>query len=978
MATRPPVSMPKLTRRSRILLVVGGLALLALLLGSRVVGTYVNWLWYREVEATNVYSTMVLTRVTLFFIVGIVVAGAVAASLAIAYRNRPVFVPVASEDDPLARYRSTVVARVRLFGIGIPALIGLIAGATAQADWRIVQLFLNGGDFGRADPEFGNDAGFYVFDLPFYNWLIGWGFVVFGLAFVAAAATHYLFGGIRVAGRGGQFTTAARVQLAVLAGVFILVKAVDYFFDRYNVLLDGRSDLFTGASYTDLNAVMPAKLILMSIAVFCAIAFFAAVVLRNLLLPAIALVLLIVSGILVGSAWPALLERFSVSPNAIQKEAQSIERNMAETKYAYGLTEQDVKYIDYEGSAEVTAEEAANDKATMPNVRLLDPTLLNRTFTQQQQRRNFYGFPEQLDIDRYTIDGKKRDYIVALREIDTSALAENQQNWISKHLVFTHGNGFIAAPANTVQAAAEQAGGQGGYPQYEVSDTTTQGDIEVDEPRVYYGELNTDYSIVGSPSEESGEYRGEYDTATETHRYQGEGGVPIDNVFDRAVFALHHSERNFLFSDVIGEGSKIMYNRDPKERVEKKAPWLTVDGDPYPAVVDGKIKWIVDGYTTTKNFPYAQKTQLGEAIETTRSGLPRIADTQISYIRNSVKATVDAYDGTVDLYEFDEQDPMLKAWRNIFPGIVKPKSEISDELAEHFRYPEDLFKVQRELLAKYHVTDPGTFFSNEDRWSVPSDPTVQGAGGDANQPPYYILAADPQKPTAAEPQFQLTSVLTPFRRQFMSAFVSASSDPENYGTITVRRLPGETQTRGPQLVQNDFLSSSEVSREINILTQQNTRVRYGNLLTLPVAEGLIYVEPVYIERTGQESSFPQLNRVLVYHGGRVGYDSTLKGALEQVLGEGAGESATEQVEGDPSIEGDGQPPEQPDQEEPEAPAEPSGGDANAQMEEAAEEMQQAAEDLFEARREGDYKAEAEALEDLEAARDKYNNAKDSG
>ncbi|MPY80701.1 MAG: membrane protein [Actinophytocola sp.] len=970
MANRPPVSMPRLTRRSRILLIVGGLALLALLLGSRLVGTYVNWLWYREVDASNVYSTMLLTRVALFFIVGIAVAGAVAGSLAIAYRTRPVFVPVASEDDPLARYRSTVVARVRVFGIGIPALIGLISGATAQSEWRIVQLFLNGEPFGRTDPEFGKDIGFYVFSLPFYNWLIGWAFVILGLSFVAAAATHYLFGGIRVAGRGGQFTNAARIQLAVTAGLFILVKAVQYFFDRYNVLLSGRNDLFTGASYTDLNAVMPAKLILMSIAVFCALAFFAAIVLRNLLLPAIALVLLIVSGILVGSAWPSLLERFSVSPNAIAKEAGPIQRNMTETKHAYGLTKDEVNYVDYKGAADVSADEVANDTTTMPNVRLLDPSVLNRTFTQQQQRRNFYGFPEQLDIDRYTVNGEKRDYVVALREINTPALAENQQNWISRHLVFTHGNGFIAAPANTVQSVAEEAGGQGGYPRYSVSDTTSQGDIKVDQPRVYYGELVTDYAIVGSPWTKDGDYKGEYDTSTQSHRYQGEGGVPIDNLFDRSIFALHYGEKNFVFSNVIGEGSKVMYNRDPRDRVEKKAPWLTVDGDAYPAVIDGRIKWIVDGYTTTKNYPYAQKTQLGEAIQTTRTGVPRLADTQISYIRNSVKATVDAYDGSVDLYTYDEKDPVLKAWKNVFPGTVKPKSAISPEMAEHLRYPEDMFKVQRELLAKYHVTDPATFFSNEDRWSVPSDPTIQGAAGEANQPPYYILAADPQDLNAAEPQFQLTSVLTPFRRQFMSAFVSASSDPETYGTITVRRLPGETQTRGPQLVQNDFLSSSEVSSEINILTQQNTRVIYGNLLTLPVADGLIYVEPVYIERTGQESSFPQLNRVLVYHGGRVGYDSTLKGALEQVLGEGAGESATEIGDGAGADDGE----QGTDGPQDGAPT----GSANEEMRAAADEMQDAASRLFEARQSGDYQAEAKALQDLEQARQRYNDASESG
>ncbi|MQA64221.1 MAG: membrane protein [Actinophytocola sp.] len=966
MATRPPVSMPKLTRRSRILLSIGGAALLVLMLGSRVIGTYVDWLWYGEVEARNVFTTVLITRVALFFAVGLVVGGAIAISLIIAYRTRPVFVPVASEEDPLARYRSTVVARVRLFGIGIPVLIGLIAGATAQAEWETVQLFFNGGEFGRVDPEFGKDIGFYVFNLPFYNWLISWGFVVLGLSFVAAGATHYLFGGIRLAGRGGAVTNAARIQLAVTAGIFVLVKAVEYFVDRYNVLLSGRNDLFTGASYTDLNAVMPAKLILMSIAVICAIALFAGVVMRNLVLPAIALVLLLVSGILVGSAWPFLLERFSVSPNAIQKEAESIERNMQETRYAYGLEEDRVKYIDYEGAAEVSAQDVANDTTTMPNVRLLDPSILNKTFTQQQQRRNFYGFPDSLDIDRYTIDGKKQDYVVALREIDTGALAENQQNWISKHLVFTHGNGFIAAPANTVQAASEEAGGQGGYPRYMVNDTTTKKSaINVDQPRVYYGELMNDYAIVGSPESPDGEYKGEYDTPTETHRYQGSGGVPIDSFFHRLLFMVHHGERNILFSDVIGDDSKIMYNRNPQERVEKKAPWLTVDGDSYPAVIDGKVKWIVDGYTTTANFPYAQKTQLGEAIETTRTGARALPnDKQISYIRNSVKATVDAYDGSVELYAFDEKDPVLNAWQSVFPETVTPKSEISEELEQHFRYPEDMFKVQRELLAKYHVTNPATFFSGEDRWSIPSDPTMSGAGGEANQPPYYILAADPQKPDAAEPQFQLTSVLTPYRRQFMSAFVSVSSEPGNYGQMTVRRLPGDTQTRGPQQVQNDFLSSSKVSSEINILTQQQTQVTYGNLLTLPVADGLIYVEPVYIERTGQESSFPQLNRVLVYHGGKVGYAANLKDALEQVLGEGAGKTTTEQV-------GAGENPAEPA--EPAKPAKP--GEGSAEMQEAADDMQAAAAKLFQARKDGDYEAEAEALGELEAAREQYDEAK---
>lgn len=953
MATRSPVGVPRLTRRSRILLVLGTAVLLTLILGGRAIGTYVDWLWYGEVEARRVFTTRLLTQGGLFLVVGTLVGALVWLSLWVAYRSRPVFVPVTSEIDPLERYRLTVAARVRLFGIGIPAFIGLIAGMTAAGEWETVRLFFAGGDFGRTDPEFGIDVGFYVFQLPFYNWLLGWIFVTIVLSFIAAAVTHYLFGGIRLGGRGSQFTSAAKVQLAVAAGLFVLFKAVEYFLGRYNLLFSDRNaGVFYGATYTDLNALMPAKLILMSIAVLCAIAFFVGAVLRNLQIPGIALVLLLVAGILVGWIWPAVLEQFSVKPNAIAREALSIERNMEATRYAYGLTGDKVEYIDYEGAATVTAEEAADDDATMPNVRLLDPTVLPETFTQQQQRRNFYGFASPLDVDRYAIGGRTQDYVVALREINTDGLAEQQRNWINRHLVYTHGNGFVAAPANTVQAV-EGESGQGGYPIYTVSDTTNdgQGKIPVEQPRIYFGELMTDYAIVGNP--QTADYRGEYTSENENYRYTGVGGVPVNSFFHRLVFAAHEGNREILFSAAIGEGSKIIYNRDPRQRVEKKAPWLTVDGDAYPAVVDGRIKWIVDAYTTTDDFPYAERTQLGEAIQTTLRTGQTLPQESISYIRNSVKATVDAYDGTVTLYSMDDDEPLLKAWREIFPGIVEPESEISDELRAHFRYPRDMFNVQRQLLTRYHVEDPATFYTNDARWDVPADPTEERS--DAKQPPYYIMAADPRDPDSAEPQFQLTSVLTPYRRQFMAAFVQASSEPETYGQITVRRLPGGTQTRGPQQVQNDFRSNAEVGREINIL-EQRSRVIFGNLLTLPVKDGLIYVEPVYIQRQGQESAFPQLNRVLVYHDGRVGYAPNLPLALEQVLGEGAGKAAEDQPPGGDS---------------PEKPAEPP---ATGDRSEAAEAMQDAYAKFREARRQGDYQKEADALEELEEAWRKYNEA----
>ncbi|SFB61530.1 hypothetical protein SAMN05216266_12825 [Amycolatopsis marina] len=984
MATRPPVSLPKLSRRSRLLLILGGVVVLALLLGARLLDTYVDWLWFGEVGARGVFTTVVITRVVLFFAVAALVGGLVALSLWIAYRTRPVFVPVSGADDPVARYRTTVVSRIRLFGIGIPVLVGLIAGASAQNDWERVRLFFNGTSFGQTDPEFGLDIGFYAFSLPFYNWIIGWLFVAVVVSFLAALGAHYLFGGIRLAGKGGTIAGPARVQLAILVGVFVLLKAVEYFFDRYNLLMSDGNELFTGATYTDLAARLPAKWILLCISLFVAIAFFVGAFLRNVQLPAIALVLLLLSGILVGVAWPAVLEQFEVKPNAIEKESESIQRNMDATRAAFGL--QDVKYEDYSGTTEASPEEVRSETGTISNIRLLDPGVLEPTFTQRVGRENFYGFSEKLDIDRYEVDGELQDYIVAAKEIKTSGLAENQRSWINRHLRYTHGNGFVAAPANTIDRAVEGADSEGGYPVAGTSDTqnpTGAQGIEVTEPRIYYGELTTDYAIVGG---QEGQAPGEYDTASDSsYLYTGEGGVPIDNWFNRLVFAAKEGERNILFSDAISEGSKMMYNRDPRDRVEKVAPWLTVDGDPYPAVIDGKIKWIVDGYTTINNYPYAQQTALDDATQDSLSGVARQQPETINYIRNSVKATVDAFDGTVSLYSLDDEEPVLKAWRNVFPGVVKPTSEITPELRAHFRYPEDMFKVQRELLTKYHVQNPREFYSTETFWDVPVDPTQDGAAdpnaaaSGPNQPAYYLLA---EAPGQDSPTFQITSSLTPLRRQYLAAWVSVSSDPEDYGTMRVLRLPtggdAGSQVEGPVQVQNRFQSDPRVAQERTLFNNPQINVIYGNLLTLPVAGGFLYVEPVYI-RQKNENSYPQLARVLVSYGGKIGFSSTLSGALDQVFGEGTGDVATGPEQGGvpdttPDENEDTPPPETDNQGTPPADGEPGG----TELDQATADIQAALTKLKNAQQSGDFDAQGAALAELDAAARRWEEAQGGG
>jgi uncharacterized membrane protein (UPF0182 family) len=976
-ASRPSIGLPKLSRRSRILLIIAAVIVLILLVGARLLDTYVEWLWFGEVGFRSVFTTQILTRIGLFFAVGIFVGGLLAVSLVIAYRTRPVFVPVSGAEDPLARYRSTVVQRIRLFGIGLPVATGLIAGWTGQSDWQKVQLLFNAVPFGRSDPEFNIDIGFYAFKLPFYEWLIGWFYVALVIAFLGAVVTHYLFGGIRLAGRGGQLSGPARVHLSTVAGLFVLVYAVDYFFDRYTLLWSGRNDQFTGASYTDLNAVMPAKLILMSIAIFCAIAFFVGAFLRNLQLPAIALVLLVLSGLLVGVAWPAVLDQFSVKPNANEKEAKSIERNLNATKQAFGLTDEYITIDDYRTNASTTStdQQIRNDVGTIPNTRLLDPSILSPTFNQREARANFYSFPDKLDIDRYTVDGKVQDYIVAAREVNTSKLTDTQNTWINRHMVYTHGNGFVAAPANKIDRAPSTDGSstQGGYPVFTVSDlnainTKQNMDIPVTEPRIYYGELTSDYAIVGGTP---GEAPGEADSANDkSYVYKGSGGVPVNGWFNRLVFSAYYGERNILFNTGIGDGSKIIYNRDPRERVRLAAPWLTVDTDPYPAVVNGRIIWIVDGYTTLDNYPYAQSTSLGQVTTDSLAGVPRQQDRKIGYIRNSVKATVDAFDGTVTLYGIDDKDPVLKAWSNVFPGTVKPISAApnADELRKHFRYPEDLFKVQRDLLARYHVKTPQEFFSAQNFWDVPSDPTKEGGldptGNAAKQPPYYVLA---QAPGQSKPTFQVTSALNSLKQQFLAAWVSVSSDPDDYGHFRVLRLPTEGDTiPGPIQVQNQFRTTDKFTQDRTLFQNTGTDVQYGNLLTLPVGGGLLYVEPIYLKQK-DINAFPQLARVLVSYKNKVGFASTLEQALNDVFGPGSGQNTTKPGENSgttpPSTTGSTSAPPT------------NNGAASPELSQAVTDITNAIAKLKTAQQSGNLGDLGKAIEELDAATKKYDQAK---
>ncbi len=984
--------------RQKALTIAVAVFVVVAFLAPILVNLYADFKWFGEVDYRGVFTTQWITRIVMFVLSALVLGAIVWFAMYWAWRARPEFIGQNDPNSPQVIYRKMAESGVRPVQLAVPIGFGFLGGLVGQANWRSVQMFLNSQEFGQTDPQYGKDLGFYAFELPLWVFIANSAVFAVIIAFLLSLITHYLLGGIRAgnptAGQKTFVSGAARMQLATWAGIFMLLKAVSYWLDRYE-LLNNRQNTFTGASYTDINALLPAKIVLLLIALVVAAAFFAAIFLKNLAIPAMATVLMLVSAGAIGVAWPLAVEQFSVDPNRATKEREYIARNIESTRYHYGLGEDKVDIIrnwgvpaeeeEDEEAIEEGAEAIAADTATLANIRILDPEVLPRTFTQQRQLKNFYGFPDVLAMDRYEVDGELRDFVVAARELNPQTLQGNQQDWINRHTVYTHGNGFVAAPANKVdEVAADSGSTRGGYPLYTVADLFESEDpngmnLDLEQPRTYFGPViansDADYAIVG----DNGDGRDyEYDADGRNFTYDGTGGVNIGNIFSRAMYAARYQELNILLTDRIGDGSKIIYNRDPRDRVQKVAPWLTTDTKTYPAVIDGRIKWIVDGYTTLARMPYSERTSLTETTQDSLNpdGTPRpLPNEQVSYIRNSVKATVDAYDGTVDIYEFDEQDPVLKTWRGVFPDVVKPKSEISDELMSHLRYPEDLFKVQRELMTKYHVSDPGTFFANDAFWSVPQDPTAPEDRG-LSQPPYYVVASDPH---TGEASFQLISAFRGLEREFLSAHMSVSSDPETFGDITIRALPTNTQTLGPKQAQDTMMSADEVAQDRTLLEGTNV-VTNGNLLTLPVGDGeILYVEPVYTQRKNQETAFPKLLRVLVSYRGEVGYGATVGEALSQV---GIDPAATTKVAGeDVSRE------EQADDEETTAGAAgaAASGDSDrdsdsrgqvdvAARDEAAGRISSALQRLEQAQKDGDYAAQGQALADLDRAAADYQRA----
>ena len=878
-------------------------------------------MWYAQLGFESVIWIQLAAKIGVWALYALLMAAFGYLSAYIAIKKRP-----GSEDGVYVKEKGNILdtkkgisSKLAMHVAGVVSLIvGAVFGMQFYNHWVQILLMFNYQSFGIKDPQFGFDNGFYVFVLPGLRLFTRAFIVLLAVSLLFSVITNALMGAVRITlpvdGKGiFNITKSARRQISAWFMLVIIFWSVLQILDVFAIVnLDGSK--ITGGSYTDMNAGVPSSIAMAVITLIVGIVITAwllkshalngnvkigtrfVVAVKAWRTPAVAVASLVVCAMVLSFAWPALLQRFKVAPNAQELEATYIQRNIDATKFAYGLN--NVKKESYNATSEGKSGALAKEAESTAQIRLLDPQVTSPTFRQLQQSKQYYTFADTLSVDKYDIDGVSQDTVIAARELDLAG--NDNRNWVNDHTVYTHGYGVVAAYGNKVTAD--------GQPQFMEYGIPTQGKLtklKKYEPRIYFSPNAPKYSIVGSPK---GSAPWEFDYPTGSNgaltTFKGNGGPSVGNFFSKLLHAIRFESDQILFSDRVTANSQILYDRDPKTRVSKVAPYLTLDGRVYPAVVDGRVKWIVDGYTTSDSYPYSQMTDFGQVTQdsttTTSRSIKGLTNQRANYIRNSVKATVDAYDGSVDLYVWDKKDPVIKAWRSIFPGHYHDISKISGDLMSHIRYPESLFKVQRHLLAKYHVDSASQFFSGEDFWQTPVDPTESQSlqREDILQPPYYLTL---QTRGANKPVFSLVSTYIPAgrsTREILTGFLSVNSDAgnvagkvsENYGQLRLQELPKVSNVPGPGQAQNNFNANANVSKELNLLESGSTKVKRGNLLTLPLGGGLVYVEPVYVQSSGS-TSYPLLKKVLVAFGDQVGFADTLDEALNQVFGGNSGANA---------------------------------------------------------------------------------------
>lgn len=884
----------ELRRRWWLLLLV--VVVLVLLFGTRISTFYTNVLWYDSVGFGVVFWRLVGTKIGLAAVAGLAVALLLSGNLLLARRLAPPYRRHPSQgEQAIERYRQTIERAARPLLIGVGVFFGLLSGAAMSQQWEPLLLWRNAVPFGLNDPQFGRDVGYFVFQLPFLTLVNSWLFTSLMLTIVFTAFAHYVFGGIRPQAPSHKITPLANVHLSVLLALLVAVRAWGFWLDRYLLSYSERGGV-TGLSYTDVHAQLRAYQLLCVIAAVCVVLFFVNIRVRGWLLPASGVAILVVAAVLLAGIYPAVIQRLQVAPQQLRREERYIARNLQLTRFAYRIDGGHVSYEPFAAAGQLGAPEVAANAKTLESVRLWDPTTLETVYDQIQTFRPFYDFHD-VDTDRYLIDGQPRQMMVSVRELDPADLAPQARTWQNQALTFTHGYGYVASPVSTAAP--------NGQPEFFVRNMPLDGvtPLEIDNPRVYFGEAGAPYSIVGTAQEEFDYPLGDRDA---TSRYDGKDGVPLSSLLRRVAFAFRFGEPNIVLSNLIGPDSRVLLRRDVRERVRLAAPFLDTDDDPYPVAVDGRIHWVVDAYTITDMVPYSQRVDLDRLTASAQRVLVRQPqpDGQIAlvpeirmvpglrgranYIRNSVKAVVDAYDGTVSLYVTDPADPLIRAWDQAFPGILRPVGQASEELRAHFRYPEDMFMVQAAMLRAYHIQDPAPFFRGDDVWAIPKDPTFADnqarAGGSSDRqrdlPPTYQLL---RLPGEQQEQFTLVLPFTPANRQNLSAYVAGRVDANGSGQLRVLQMPPSQTVFGPEQVYARIQQDAAVSQQITLWNQAGSTVITGNLIVVPVADSLLYAQPLFLQAEG--SPIPELRRVVLVLGEQVVMGDRLGDALQLLFGQ---------------------------------------------------------------------------------------------
>lgn len=875
--------------KARGLLAFVVVGLFVLLLSVRGIANFVtDYLWFDAVGYNDVWSRVLASKVILAVIFITFFSILCWTNLWLADRLAPQYREASPEEEAVMRFREVIGSRWGLVRIAVTGLFAISIGAGAASQWRNWLLFTNSVDFGQVDPQFGQDISFYVFRMPFLNFVANWLFTALMVVLVLTIAMHYLSGGIRIQSTTERVTPQVKGHISVLLAAMALVRAFTYWLDRYALSYssDGK---FAGLGYTDVQARLPVLNLLILIALLSVVLFVVNIRRKGWGLPAVAVGLWALVSIIMGGIYPLVVQRFSVDPDETTKEAIYVSRNIEATKNAYGLGTVDQRVFDYDEN--LTGQDVATSELNVPAVPLLDPGISVQTFQLEQADRGFFQFDtNRLDVDRYIIDGVPTQVVISARELNSAGIPES--GWESEVLSFTHGNGIVLAPANQISDS---------LPNFLIGDVPLENDIEddvpIDQPRIYYGENMGGYAIVDTDRDEVDSIDG---STRISHNYEGAGGVSAGGFWRRSMFALRFQSIDPLISDFVRDDSRFVWNRNIGDRVEKVAPFLEFDHNPYPAVVDGRVLYVVDAYTTTSNYPYAQgRNNLDVANGSgLRSGF--------NYVRNSVKATVDAYDGTITLYVVDETDPIIAAWQKVFPDLLRPFDEMPESLIDNLRYPEDIFTVQTNMWAKYHIDidETADLLEGSDEWAVAQDPGgVQGAdltsttnaqgtvsSSEDRVAPYYSLL---RLPDDTKQEFVIFRSFVPFssddQRKELQSFMVGVSDvgSQNYGRLVsyeVNNVGSGDEAPGPGLVASQISSQEEVSRQISLLNAANegSSVEFGDLIVVPVEESLIYVRPLYVIATRTEQ--PNLEWVIVSHADSVVMCHSMADSIRALFG----------------------------------------------------------------------------------------------